>query len=152
MMALPNSLRADAERIWQAAIGAVDPQSLLAVAPAELLGPLPAGRIVVVGAGKAAAGMAAGVEELLAAAEFPTARLSGLVSVPEGCGRNLASIEVRQTRPPGINLPTDRVVTATAAMLASLGRRWQRRATASRSTTRSPSPASFPPRVPASAR
>ena len=122
MMALPNSLRADAERIWQAAIGAVDPQSLLAVAPAELLGPLPAGRIVVVGAGKAAAGMAAGVEELLAAAEFPTARLSGLVSVPEGCGRNLASIEVRQTRPPGINLPTDRVVTATAAMLASLGR------------------------------
>ena len=122
MMALPNSLRADAERIWQAAIGAVDPQSLLAGAPAELFGPLPAGRIVVVGAGKAAAGMAAGVEELLAAAEFPTARLSGLVSVPEGCGRNLASIEVRQTRPPGINLPTDRVVTATAAMLASLGR------------------------------
>ena len=56
MMALPNSLRADAERIWQAAIGAVDPQALLAGAPAELLGPLPAGRIVVVGAGKAAAG------------------------------------------------------------------------------------------------
>ena len=122
MMALPNSLRADAERIWQAAIGAVDPQALLAAAPADLLGPLPAGRIVVVGAGKAAAGMAAGVEGLLAAAEFPTARLSGLVSVPEGCGRNLPSIEVRQTRPPGINLPTPRVVTATAAMLASLGR------------------------------
>ena len=59
MMALPNSLRADAERIWQAAIGAVDPQALLAAAPADLLGPLPAGRIVVVGAGKAAAGMAA---------------------------------------------------------------------------------------------
>jgi len=71
MMALPNSLRADAERIWQAAIGAVDPQALLAVAPAELLGPLPAGRIVVVGAGKAAAGMAAGVEGLLAAAGGP---------------------------------------------------------------------------------
>lgn len=121
-MALPNSLRADAERIWQAAIGAVDPQALLAAAPAELLGPLPAGRIVVVGAGKAAAGMAAGVEGLLAAAGFPAARLSGLVSVPEGCGRKLASIEVRQTRPPGVNLPTDRVVTATAKMLASLGR------------------------------
>lgn len=122
MMALPNSLRADAERIWQAAIGAVDPQSLLAGAPAELLGPLPAGRIVVVGAGKAAAGMAAGVEGLLAAAGFPAARLSGLVSVPEGCGRKLASIEVRHTRPAGVNLPTDRVVTATAAMLAGLGR------------------------------
>ena len=121
-MALPNSLRADAERIWQAAIGAVDPQSLLAGAPAELLGPLPAGRIVVVGAGKAAAGMAAGVEGLLAAAGFPAARLSGLVSVPEGCGRKLASIEVRHTRPAGVNLPTDRVVTATAAMMESLGR------------------------------
>jgi len=122
MMATPNSLRADAERIWQAAIGAVDPQALLGVAPADLLGPLPAGRIVVVGAGKAAAGMAAGVEERLAAAGFPPERLSGLVSVPEESGRNLASIEVRQTRPAGINLPTPRVVTATAAMIKSLGR------------------------------
>jgi glycerate-2-kinase len=121
-MATPNSLRADAERIWQAAIGAVDPQALLAVAPADLLGPLPAGRIVVVGAGKAAAGMAAGVEARLAAAGFPPERLSGLVSVPEESGRNLASIEVRQTRPAGINLPTPRVVTATAAMMESLGR------------------------------
>ena len=80
-MALPNSLRADAERIWQAAIGAVDPQSLLAVAPAELLGPLPAGRIVVVGAGKAAAGMAAGVEELLASKMYPLALLVFFASI-----------------------------------------------------------------------
>ena len=121
MMAAPSSLRADAEQIWRAAIGAVAPQRLLTVAPADLLGSLPAGRIVVVGAGKAAAALAAGLEERLAAAGFPSERLSGLVSVPEGCGRNLSSIEVRQTRPPGVNLPTPRVVTATAAMLKSLG-------------------------------
>jgi hydroxypyruvate reductase len=120
-MAVPSSLRGDAEQIWRAAIGAVDPQRLLAVAPADLLEPLPAGRIVVVGAGKAAAALAAGLEARLAAAGFPPERLSGLVSVPEGCGRNLVSIEVRQTRPPGVNLPTPRVVTATAAMLKSLG-------------------------------
>ena len=121
MMAAPSSLRADAEQIWRAAIGAVAPQRLLAVAPADLLESPPAGRIVVVGAGKAAAALAAGLEARLAAAGFPPERLSGLVSVPEGCGRNLSSIEVRETRPPGVNLPTPRVVTATAAMMKSLG-------------------------------
>jgi hydroxypyruvate reductase len=121
MMATRHGLRADAERIWQEAIGAVAPQRLLALALADLLGSLPAGRIVVVGAGKAAAAMAAGLEEHLAAAGFPPERLSGLVSVPEGCGRKLRSIEVRQTRPAGVNLPTPRVVTATAAMMTSLG-------------------------------
>ncbi len=121
MMTMPSSLRADAEQIWQGAIGAVDPERLLALAPADLLGPLPAGRIVVVGAGKAAAAMAAGLEARLAAAGFPPGRLSGLVSVPEGCGRGLASIEVRETRPAGVNLPTPRVVAATAAMLKSVG-------------------------------
>ena len=121
MMATPSSLRADAEQIWRAAIGAVDPQRLLAVAPADLLGSLPSGRIVVVGAGKAAAALAAGLEERVAAAGFPPERLTGLVSVPEGCGRNLSSIEARPTRPAGVNLPTPRVVTATAAMMESLG-------------------------------
>lgn len=122
MMATRHGLRADAERIWQEAIGAVDPQRLLALAPADLLGPPPAGRIVVVGAGKAAAAMAAGLEERLAAAGFPPERLSGLVSVPEGCGRKLGAIEVRETRPAGVNLPTPRVVAATASMMKSLGR------------------------------
>ena len=121
MMATPTSLRADAERIWQAAIAAVDPQRLLAAAPADLLGPLPAGRIVVVGGGKATAALAAGLEERLAAARFPPDRLSGLVSVPEGCATTRRTIEVRETRAPGVNLPTSRVVAATATMLNSLG-------------------------------
>ena len=36
-MATPSSLRGDAEQIWRAAIGAVAPQRLLALAPADLL-------------------------------------------------------------------------------------------------------------------
>ncbi len=122
MMADHTSLRADAERIWLAAIAGVDPQRLLAGAHDDLLGSLPAGRIVVVGAGKAAAGMAAGVEAALRHRGFPRDRLSGLVSVPEGCGETSSVIEVRHTRPAGANLPTPRVVKATEEMLAMLGR------------------------------
>ena len=74
-MATQTVARADAEQIWQAAINAVDPQRLLAAAPADLLGPLPAGRVVVVGAGKAAAGMAAGIAANLRQRGLPPERL-----------------------------------------------------------------------------
>ena len=84
MMVPHPSRRAEIARIWQAAIESVRPQRLLAAAAGELLGPLPEGRIGVVGAGKAAAGMAAGVEAFLAARGFPRERLSGLVSVIVG--------------------------------------------------------------------
>lgn len=77
-------------------------------------------RIVVIGGGKAAAGFAAGVERLLGAARLQRHRVTGLISVPEGCGRRLARIEVRETRPAGVNLPTAAVVTATQEMLALL--------------------------------
>ena len=122
MMVPHPSRRAEIARIWQAAIESVRPQRLLAAAAGDLLGPLPEGRIAVVGAGKAAAGMAAGVEGFLAARGFPRDRLSGLVSVPEGCVGSSGAIEVRHTRPAGANLPTARVVAATGAMLAILAR------------------------------
>ncbi|MFM8704451.1 MAG: glycerate kinase, partial [Planctomycetia bacterium] len=67
--------------------------------------------------GKAAAGMAAGVEAALGAQRIARHRMTGLVSVPEGCGRALSAIEVRETRPAGLNLPTPRVVEATLEML-----------------------------------
>lgn len=76
------------------------------------------GRLLVVGGGKAAAGVAAAVETLAASTGIPRTAVSGLVSVPEGCGRRLDRIEVRETRPAGTNLPTAAAVVATHDMLA----------------------------------
>ncbi|MFM8634462.1 MAG: glycerate kinase [Planctomycetia bacterium] len=113
-------LRDDARAIWMAAIDAVRPDRLVAehAASHDLLAACDGcKRIVVVGAGKAAAGMAAGVEAALGAQRIVRHRVTGLVSVPEGCGRALSAIEVRETRPAGLNLPTPRVVEATLDML-----------------------------------
>jgi glycerate 2-kinase len=111
-------MKADAQAIWQAAIAAVRPEHLLV----DLGLPLDnAERIVVVGGGKAAAGMAAGVEAALDGPRLAVHDLRGLVSVPAGCGRRLARIEVRETRPAGVNLPTPAVVAATEEMLGVVG-------------------------------
>ena len=77
-------------------------------------------RIVVVGGGKAAAGFAAGLEELLGPKRLAQHQVVGLVSVPEGCSLPLRQIEVRETRPSGANLPTTAVIAATGEMLAML--------------------------------
>lgn len=128
---MAGDVRADAIAIQTAAIASVRPESLVArrltVAAGELLLDgrsftpavrIDAGRIAVVGGGKAAAGMAAAVESLLAPAAGDAGRLTGLVSVPEGCGTALAHIAVRETRPQAANLPTPQVVAATGEMLA----------------------------------
>jgi glycerate 2-kinase len=128
----PASIRHDAARTWQAAIDSVRPDVLvphrLCVAAGRLLADGTAvdppaaidGRIVVVGGGKAAAGMAAAVERLLSSALAAGARLDGLVSVPEGCGRQLEHVEVRETRPRAANVPTPAAVAATREMKAML--------------------------------
>jgi hydroxypyruvate reductase len=64
--------------------------------------------------------MAAGIAALLGAEGLARHRVSGLVSVPVGCGRSVAGIEVRETRPAGANLPTPAVVQATQEMLAAV--------------------------------
>lgn len=128
-MTVASSVREDARAIWDAAIAAVQPERLLAdraVRDRVIEAADAADRIVVIGAGKAAAGMAAGVESLLGSARLERHRVSGLVSVPEGCGRRLAAVEVRETRPTAANLPTPQVVQATQEMIAlvsSLGPR-----------------------------
>jgi len=135
-------VRTDAELIWTAALQAVMPQRLVAARlsvggrPRQVrldgnpLDPPLAldaiERIVVVGGGKAAAGLAAGIADLLGPAGRAAHRVTGLVSVPAGCGRSLPAIEVRETRPAQANLPTPAVVQATAEMLdavAALGPR-----------------------------
>ena len=91
------SIRAEMAHLVEAAIASVRPETLvphrLAAARGELLldgqaFPVAArlgGRIVVVGGGKAAAGMAAAVEAVLASARPQGGTVSGLVSVPAGC-------------------------------------------------------------------
>lgn len=128
----PRSPRTDLAEIAKAGLAAVDPEQLvrhrLEVANGRLLvdeRPLEPGcdigcasRVVVVGGGKAAAAMAAGVAGVLAAGGVESRRVSGLVSVPEGSERSIPGIEVRATRPAGINLPTQRAEAATRTMLA----------------------------------
>jgi hydroxypyruvate reductase len=124
-------LRFDLAAITAAAIAAVQPEPLVrrrvAMDAGELLvdgrplaPPLAVGRgrIAIVGGGKAAAGMAAGLVDVLAAGGVAAQRITGLVSVPGGSGRRLGEVEIRATRPPAENLPTPAVVAATREMLA----------------------------------
>jgi hydroxypyruvate reductase len=64
-------------------------------------------RIAVVGAGKAGAGMAAGVEEALGSRVLEAKGVAGWVNVPEDCVRPLARIHLHGARPPGVNEPTE---------------------------------------------
>ena len=64
------------------------------------------GRIVVVGAGKAGAGMAAAVEEALGPRLVDEKQLAGWVNVPADCIRPLRAIKLHPARPAGVNEPT----------------------------------------------
>src|SRR5436190_16504707 len=115
MSAPDASLRELAIRIWKAGVRAVDAELLvknqiqvdektLAVAGHEF--PLSGtGRVCVVGAGKAGAGMAAGLEQALANTPWAE-RVSGWINVPEDCVRPLKHIRLHGARPAGVNEPT----------------------------------------------
>jgi len=62
-------------------------------------------RIAVVGAGKAGAGMAAAVEDILGA-EQTDRKVVGWVNVPADCVRPLRKIVLHAARPAGVNEPT----------------------------------------------
>ena len=94
-----GKLRRDALQIWQAGVDAVDSERLVRnVAPCrrnaliigdESLALGSIGRIAVVGAGKAGAGMAAAVEEALGPRLMEEKQLAGWVNVPADCVRPL---------------------------------------------------------------
>lgn len=63
-------------------------------------------RIVVVGGGKAGAGMAAGLEEALGAEILAAKRVGGWLNVPADCVRSLQTIHLHAARPAGANEPT----------------------------------------------
>ena len=134
-----DALRRDAQAIWTAAIAAVLPTVLLekrlaigkrghpadellfdgrSLNPPVRLDSID--RISVVGAGKAAAQMASGVEQLLGRQRLDRHRTTGVVSVPEGSAVPLSHIHCRETRPAGANIPTALAVAATQEMISML--------------------------------
>lgn len=112
----PDQLRRDARQIWQAGVDAVRPARLMPAAlrvdgstlhfggESLLLDPIR--RIFVVGAGKAGAGMAAAVENILGHRLMEEKQLTGWVNVPGDCVAQLQRIKLHAARPPGINEPT----------------------------------------------
>ncbi len=109
MSAPSPSLRDAACLIWQRAVAAVDAEALVREALANPVPPLrdalaSAARILVVGAGKAGAEMAAGIEEALAGV---LDRVTGVVNVPAEQVRSLRAIHLHAARPAGINFPTE---------------------------------------------
>ncbi|WP_013629749.1 glycerate kinase type-2 family protein [Rubinisphaera brasiliensis] len=129
MMMKDNSGRRElASRIWKAGVEAVDSTRLVREAiewteqEQTIAGmPLPmetASRLIVVGAGKAGAGMARGVEEAIPPAWAAT-RLNGWVNVPADClpDEPLKAITLHAARPAGLNEPTEAGVLGTEKIL-----------------------------------
>jgi hydroxypyruvate reductase/glycerate 2-kinase len=115
-----SRLREHARAVWQAGVAAVDPFDLVRAAlsrPGEALRRALAagGRVLVVGGGKAGAGMAAGVESALADS---LERAEGVVNVPAGSERPLRRLHLWPARPAGSNHPTPEGVAGVEAQLA----------------------------------
>lgn len=116
--------RSTAVEIWEGGVRAVladqlvienvrfveePPHTLLMIGDA-LVDPNSIGRMVVVGAGKAAAAMAAGFEAALGDTWCSRFQLSGWLNVPEGTERPLHYLHLEPARPAGVNEPTERGV------------------------------------------
>ncbi len=107
-----SAARDDAHAIWLAAVRAADPERLVREALAR--DPLPpARRILVVGAGKAGAAMAAGLGNHLRTA-------TGVVNVPAGMEGTLSDVRLHAARPAGVNEPTADGVAGAEEMLRLL--------------------------------
>ncbi len=78
-------------------------------------------RIVVVGAGKAGAGMAAGVEQALGPRLLAEKHVSGWVNVPADCVQPLNRIHLHAARPAGVNEPTAEGVAGSERILELVG-------------------------------
>jgi glycerate 2-kinase len=112
-----RNLRDDALAIWRAAVEAVQSDRLvrenlrvegdrLSIGDGEFdLNEIR--RIVIVGAGKAGAGMAAGVEQALGPKLLAEKHVTGWINVPADCVRPLSHIHLHAARPAGVNEPTE---------------------------------------------
>ena len=132
-----QQLRHDALAIWRAGVDAVLADRLvreavrvdgdqLVVRDQPLAHLSEVRRIVVVGGGKATAGMAAGLEDALGPRWLEACDVQGWVNVPDDCVLPLRRIHLHPARPPGRNEPTPRAVEGTERilqMVADLGPR-----------------------------
>jgi len=119
-------LRDAAFSIWKAGVDAVRSEALMRRAvqrgPTSLTicgrdYPLDRiGRICVVGAGKAGAGMAGELEEILGE-KLVEERVSGWINVPADCVRPLRRIQLHAARPAGLNEPTEEGVEGSQRIL-----------------------------------
>jgi len=111
-----EQLKADALAIWQAGVEAVRSDRLvreqLIVDGDELrigeqsLSLRDIDRIAVVGAGKAGAGMAAGLQQALGERLLREKQVQGWINVPADCVTDLQPIHLHAARPAGRNEPT----------------------------------------------
>ena len=121
-----STLREDALAIWKAGVAAVASDQLVRRAVQRDGDTLHIGgsecslreidRILVIGGGKAATGMAAGLESSLGA-DLVAEKLTGLVNVPADCVQTLQMIVTHAGRPAGVNEPTAEGVAGVTRML-----------------------------------
>ncbi|HVU88891.1 MAG TPA: DUF4147 domain-containing protein [Pirellulales bacterium] len=122
-----RNLREDALAIWRAAVAAVDSRTLVRKAVHVENGQLRIAdqvfdlaricRIIVVGAGKAGAGMAQGMEEALGPKLLAEKQVTGWLNVPADCVRPLSAIHLHAARQPGQNEPTPEGAAGAAEIL-----------------------------------
>ena len=120
-----------AKQIWQAGVDAVDSGRLVRNVVSVSQHCLTIGdeefdlrqlsRIVVVGAGKAGAGMAAALEDILSEDVLSQASSScavtGWVNVPADCVKPLPRVHLHAARPAGVNEPTEEGVVGSKKIL-----------------------------------
>ena len=122
-----SGLSRTAEAIWRAGVAAVDSARLVRNHVRRLESNLDVcgeavdlaslHRIIVVGAGKAGAGMARGLEEALGADLLSTGAVEGWINVPADCVMPLRCIHLHAARPAGLNEPTEEGVTGSRRIL-----------------------------------
>jgi glycerate 2-kinase len=120
-------LREDALAIWQAGVNAVRADALvednvqviddLLLVAGHEFALTEIDRIVIVGAGKAGAGMARGLETALGDAILSQKKVQGWVNVPADCVSSLKTITLHPARPAGQNEPTAAGVVGTETIL-----------------------------------
>src|SRR5262245_34947143 len=123
-------LRADALAIWHAGLEAVRSDRLVRehvrvdgdwlVIGDEKWKLSQIGKIGVIGAGKAGAGMAAGLRTALGWRVLREKQVIGYINVPADCVREMTHIHLHAARPPGVNEPTADGVAGTDRILELL--------------------------------